>query len=220
VEQEGLVKDTLVRRDVIAALARMADDLTVEAERLRELDAAIGDGDLGITVTLGFQAVREVLPTLGSSDISAILMRSGMAFNRKAASTFGALFATMMMRAAGAVRGREYLDLRSVAEMFEAAAEGVKERGKADVGDKTMLDALVPAAQALASAADRGLSLGEGLAQATVAAQNGMLATVDLKSKMGRASWFSDRTVGHQDPGATAIYLMFRSLSAFMSEEE
>ncbi|MBN1402592.1 MAG: dihydroxyacetone kinase subunit L [Anaerolineae bacterium] len=212
------MKDSLTRRDIIAALAKMADDLTAEAERLRELDAAIGDGDLGITVTLGFQAVREGLPGLGSSDISTVLMRSGMAFNRKAASTFGALFATMMMRAARAVRDKEFLDLPSVAEMFEAATEGVKERGKADVGDKTMLDALVPAAQALSSAAEHGLSLSEGLANATLAAENGMLATVDLKSKVGRASWFSDRTLGHQDPGATVIYLMFRSLSAFVSE--
>ena len=212
------MKNALDRRDIIAVLDKLADDLPAQAERLRELDAAIGDGDLGITVTLGMQAVREALPGLASGDISTILMRSGMAFNRKAASTFGALFATMLMRGAKAVRGEESLDLAALAELWQAAAEGVKERGKADVGDKTMLDALVPAANALSSAADRGQSLGEGLKEAASAAANGALATVDIKSKMGRASWFSDRTLGVQDPGATAVEMIFRSLSEYVQE--
>lgn len=142
-----------------------------------------------------------------------------MAFNRKAASTFGALFATMLMRAGGAVKGRDTLGLRDLAEMTAAAAQGVRERGKAEVGDKTLLDALVPAAEALSSAADRSLSLAEGLEQAVVAAERGVQITAGMKSKQGRASWFSERTQGIPDPGATAIAIMLRALYDFVKGE-
>jgi len=148
------MKDTLVREDVIATLLKMADDLTAQADELRELDAAIGDGDLGLTVTIGFTAVREILPSLAESDIGAILMKSGMAFNRKAASTFGALYATMMMRMAKVAKGLDEIGIPELAEMLEAAVQGVQDRGKAHLGDKTMLDALVPAAAALTAASE------------------------------------------------------------------
>ncbi|MBM3187740.1 MAG: dihydroxyacetone kinase subunit L [Chloroflexi bacterium] len=212
------MKETLTAADVIEALARNARDLTAAAEQLRELDAAIGDGDLGITMTIGFQAVTEVLPGLAGSDIGTVLMRSGMAFNRKAASTFGALYATMMMRAAKEARGLSEITLADAARMFTAAVEGVRERGKADVGDKTMLDALAPASEALQAAAKEGAPLAEGLQRAAQAAEEGMRQTTALKSKIGRASWFSERTQGIQDPGATAIYLMLRSLCGYVNE--
>lgn len=213
------MKTSLTRKDVIAALEKNAQDLTAAAEQLRELDAAIGDGDLGITMTLGFQAVVEALASLKDADISTVLLRSGMAFNRKAASTFGALYATMMMRAAREAKGLETLSLGDVLRMMSAAVEGVQERGKAQIGDKTLLDALVPARDALAQAAEEGLDLGAALARATEAAQEGMLRTRELKSKIGRASWFSERTQGVQDPGATAIYLMLRSLSEYVAAD-
>lgn len=209
--------ERLTAEDVVAILARTADDLTSRADELRELDAAIGDGDLGITVTIGFGAVREGLEGLRGQDISTIVMRSGMAFNRKAASTFGALYATMCMRAAQAVRGVEALGTEEVAAMARAAADGVRERGKSEVGDKTLLDALVPAADALERAAEAGEALGRALAQAVEAAREGVAATAAMKSRVGRASWFSDRTEGIQDPGATAVYYMVRSLSEYVN---
>jgi len=212
------MKDTLTREDVIAALLKVADDLTAQADELRELDAAIGDGDLGITVTIGFEAVRDALPALAGSDIGTILMKSGMVFNRKAASTFGALYATMMMRMAKVAKGLEEIGVTELAAMFEAAAQGVQDRGKAHLGDKTMLDALIPAAAALTTASAEGTSLAEGLRLATAAAEKGMRETVDMKSQIGRASWFSERTVGFQDPGATAITMMIRSLSEFVQD--
>lgn len=208
--------DTLTQPDVRAVLEQMATDLTASAETLRELDAAIGDGDLGITVTIGFQAMREALPGLADQDFSAMLMKSGMAFNRKAASTFGALFATMMMRAARVVKGVETIGAAELASMAQAAAQGVKERGKSDVGDKTLLDALVPAADALTAASEEGASLREALARAADAAEEGMRATASMKSKVGRASWFSERTQGVQDPGATAVALMIRSVANYI----
>ena len=210
------MKDTLATEDVIAALTKCGQDLTAAADQLRELDAAIGDGDLGITMTIGFQAVAESLPGLAQGDIGTVLMRSGMAFNRKAASTFGALYATMMMRAAREAKGLNELTVQHIARMLTAAADGVQERGKAQVGDKTMLDALVPAAEAVEAGAAEGLSLAEALSRAVAAAETGMIKTRELKSKVGRASWFSDRTEGVQDPGATAVYLMLRSLYEYV----
>ncbi len=212
---------SLNNAQVIAALQRMAQDVSAQAEALRALDAAIGDGDLGITITLGFQAIVEGLPALADEattpDIANTLMKSGMAFNRKAASTFGALLATMMMRAARVAKGKAAIDLPTLAEMFAAAADGVRERGKSEVGDKTLLDALVPAAQALARAAAEGATLAEGLQRAADAAEEGARATISMKSKIGRAAWFADRTEGVQDPGAMAVSLMIRSLAAFVA---
>jgi dihydroxyacetone kinase-like protein len=207
--------ETLTRDDVVAALRGLARDLTAGAERLRELDAAIGDGDLGITMTLGFGAVTDALGELASQDIATILQRSGMAFNRKAASTFGALYATMMMRAAKEAKGLELLSLADLARMAQAAADGVIERGKAQLGDKTLLDALVPAAQSLQASAEAGMPLSAALRQAAVVAAEGAHATIALKSRSGRSSWFADRTVGVQDPGATAIQMMFESLADY-----
>lgn len=204
---------TLDNAQVIAILRHVATALATQAETLRELDAAIGDGDLGITITLGFAALVEGLPELESGDIANTLMKSGMAFNRKAASTFGALFATMMMRAARAAKGRANLDLAGLAEMAQAAIDGVRERGKAQVGDKTMLDALAPAAQALTQAAEQGAPLAQGLARSAAAAEQGALATREMKSKIGRASWFSERTGGFQDPGATAVAMMLAAVA-------
>ncbi len=209
------MRDHLTATDVRGILERVAGDLTASAEELRALDAAIGDGDLGITVTLGFAAVREELAVLADADIATILMRTGMAFNRKAASTFGALMATMGMRAARSAKGLDVLGLPDLAALFAAAAEGVKERGRSDVGQKTLLDALVPAADALQRAALNGASLAEGLAAARDAAHAGMMATEGLRSEAGRSSWFKERTIGARDPGATAVYLMVRSMSDY-----
>jgi dihydroxyacetone kinase phosphoprotein-dependent L subunit len=210
--------ETLTRDDVLAALRKLAADVTANAERLRELDAAIGDGDLGITVTLGFGAVVEGLEALADQDIATILLRSGMAFNRKAASTFGVLFATMMMRAAKEAKGLETLGIADLARLVQSAANGVIERGKAQLGDKTLLDALVPAAQSLQTAAEAGTPLAAALRAAASVAAKGAEATIEMKSKSGRSSWFAERTVGAQDPGATAIQTMFESLASYVEE--
>jgi dihydroxyacetone kinase-like protein len=205
--------ETVSGQEVLAALDRLASDLVAHAEELRALDAAIGDGDLGITITIGCGAVRDALPALDPGDIGAALSKAGMAFNRKAASTFGALVATMGMRAGREAKGRAEIGLAEIAAMCRAAAEGVKERGKSDVGQKTLLDALVPAAEALETAAAEGTSLSEALRRAAAAAEEGARATEGMKSQVGRASWFTDRTAGTRDPGAQAIALAFASLA-------
>jgi len=212
------MKTTLDTADLKAVLLRVAKDVVAEAELLRELDAAIGDGDLGITMTIGMAAAEETLATLDESDMSALLMKPGMAFNRKAASTFGALYATMMMRMARAVKGKTTLTLNCLVEMADAAVTGVMDRGKAQPGDKTMLDAMVPARDALREAASSGAGLSEALADAANAAEQGALGTKEMVSQAGRSRWFAERTQGAQDPGATAIWLMLRSAAAAVAE--
>jgi len=211
------MRASITADDFIAILAKMADDMEAAKDYLTELDAAVGDGDQGVTMTIGFRAIREALPGLRGQDVGTIVAKSGMAFNGKAASTIGALIATGCVRAGREVRGRKEVGLAELAQMAEAAEAGIRERGKAEVGDKTVLDMLVPLARALRAAADEGLPLEEALKRSLAAAEEGMKSTIPLKSRIGRASWLADRTVGHQDPGATSFYLMWKSLVEYVT---
>ncbi len=208
--------NSITSDDLIAILRKMADDLEAAKDYLTDLDSAVGDGDQGVTMTIGFRAIREVLPTLRGQDVGSIVMKSGMTFNGKAASTIGALIATGAMRAGREVKGQTEIELADLVRMLDAAITGIKERGKAEVGDKTVLDMLVPTAQALRSAADEGLPLDEALKLSVVAAAEGVKSTIPMKSKIGRASWLQDRTIGHQDPGATSFYLMWKSMVEYV----
>ncbi|HYL80490.1 MAG TPA: dihydroxyacetone kinase subunit DhaL [Candidatus Acidoferrum sp.] len=203
--------------DVLAVLQQMADDLEAAKDFLCQLDAAVGDGDQGVTMAIGFRAVRNGLPALQGQDIGSIITKSGLTFNGNAASTIGALLATACMRAGRAVKGRQEIGPAELARMAEAAQAGIQERGKAQLGDKTVLDMLAPTVQALRDAADQGASLEEALRRSLAAAEEGVKATIPLKSKIGRAAWLADRTVGHQDPGATSFYLMWKSAVGYLT---
>ena len=204
--------------DVRSALAKVAADVPAYAEELRELDAATGDGDLGITMTIGWKAVSEALPTLGrgGADIGTLLAQAGMAFNRAAASTFGALLATAFMRAGKELRGLGEVGLTELIRGFEAALLGIKERGKAEVGDRTMLDALAPAVSAMKEAEREGQGLPQAMRMAADAALKGAQGTVGKVPRFGRAAWVGQRAAEVQDPGATAVALMLRSLAEFV----
>jgi dihydroxyacetone kinase-like protein len=209
----------LTLSQVAKALAYVAQSAMANAEKLRELDAATGDGDLGVTMTVGWKAVLEALPQLEQQgDIGKILAQAGMTFNRAAASTFGVLLATAMMRAGRQLQGKAEATLEDLMRALEAALQGVKERGKADVGDKTMLDAMAPALAALQEAASKGQSLPEALAQAAAAAEEGAAKTAGLKPRFGRAAWLGERAAQVQDPGATAVALMLRALADFCAQ--
>lgn len=214
------MRATITQADVLALLAQMATDMEAQKDYLCQLDGAVGDGDQGVTMAIGFRAIRRGLPALQAQDIGTILTQSGLTFNGTAASTIGALFATACLRAGKAVQGQHALGLADLATMAEAACRGIQDRGKAQVGDKTVLDALVPAAQALRAAATQGLPLEEALRQTLAAAEAGVQATIPLKSKIGRAAWLADRTIGHPDPGATSFALMLRSAVASLTAPE
>ncbi len=211
-------KQTITADDFLAIFARMADDLEAARDYLNELDA-IGDGDQGVTMTIGFRAVRDALPGLKGQDVGTIVTRTGLTFNGKAASTIGALFATACMRAGREAKGLTEVGLPELARMAEAAVAGVKERGKADVGDKTLLDAIVPLTRELRAVADAGGTLEKGLNDSLAAAEEGVRSTIPMKSKMGRAAWLADRTEGHQDAGATSFYMMWKSLVGWVTSQ-
>jgi len=211
------MRTTITSEDWLAIFEKMADDLEAAKDSLNELDAAVGDGDQGVTMTIGFRAIRDALPGLRGQDVGTVVSRVGLAFNGKAASTIGALFATGCLRAGKEVRGKQEGDLSDLARMVEAALAGIQERGKAEIGDKTVLETLVPLSRELSAAAVEGLPFNEALCRSLVAAEEGMKSTIPLKSKIGRALWLADRTVGHQDPGATSFYLMWKSTVDYLT---
>lgn len=204
--------DTIVADDVADFITRLAEVMPTHEQTLRDLDAQIGDGDLGITVSLGTRAMADGLADLSGEDPGTALAKSGMAFNRVAASTFGVIFATMLMSAGKLVRGKDTLAVADLPGMFEAAVEGVKSRGGAELGEKTVLDVLAPMAATLQVAADDGADVSEAIAVATEACHEALEATKAMVGKHGRAGWFKERTVGVPDPGCMALCLMMDAL--------
>ncbi len=176
-------------------------------ETLRDLDASIGDGDLGITISKGFKAVEEILSVTEDRKIGRILREAGMAFNEANPSTFGVFLATAFNEAAREVKDNESVDIDDMGRMFQAATQGIAKRGNAKEGDKTILDALVPASRAFQEAAGNGSSVYDALQHAAEAAKDGAGRTKEMKARIGRARSFGDRTRGVQDPGATAVSL-------------
>ena len=195
---------------LVAALAAANDEIT-------SLDAALGDGDLGVTCRLGLKAVLDS-PGEATGNLADALLKAGMAFNSAGASTFGALVATAAMRAAKYARDNaiEQWDLPALIGATEAAVAGLQQRGGAALGDKTLLDALIPALEALKSAHERGATLAEALAEATTAAQAGAESTIPLQGKFGRSGWLQERTIGVQDAGATVVAIAVRTVADYV----
>jgi dihydroxyacetone kinase-like protein len=198
--------------EILEILQVVADEVPPQADTLRELDARIGDGDLGITVTRGFAAVVTGFPEVRGKPVSDQLARSGMAFNRAAASTFGVLFATAMMRGGMAVKDRDDVGWADIVPIARAAFQGLKDRGKADIGDKTLLDAFAPAIDAFEQAQQSGKNLVEATDAALEACRAGVKKTIDMQSRVSRASWLGERSIGVQDPGATAVLFILEAV--------
>ena len=210
------MRDSLDVKQFVQMMEQVLDSLVASAEELNRLDAAVGDGDLGITMTLGSKAVRGGLPTLEGQDIGTILTKSGMAFNTAAPSTMGALMAIGAMRAGKEAKGTPRLDLPLLAKMARAAEQGIMEKGGAQRGDKTLLDALGPAADSLEASSGAGKTLKDAVADSLAAARAGVEATIPLKAKSGRAAWITERTAGQPDPGATVIVRIWEAMADFV----
>ena len=187
---------------VIQILEKMAQVIQENKDYLTELDMPIGDSDHGINLARGFQAVTAKLPTIADKDIGTILKTVGMTLVSTVGGASGPLYGTAFLRAAGKAAGKSSLELNDFLDMMDAAIEGVKMRGKATVGEQTMLDAAP--AQALAA----------GLA----AAQEGMKATIPMVATKGRASYLGERSIGHQDPGATSFTLLLGVIAQQVQE--
>jgi dihydroxyacetone kinase-like protein len=197
--------------DVLTWIRSYATVVSANKTYLTELDSAIGDADHGINMDRGFQAVTGKLDTLASRDIGGCLRTIGSTLVSTVGGASGPLYGMFFMGMGGATNGMESLSLAEFAAAFEAGVAGVQRIGKAEPGDKTMLEALIPAREALAAASADGVSVGAGVTRAAEAAEAGMLATVPLVARKGRASYLGERSAGHQDPGATSSALLLRS---------
>ena len=189
-------------------IERFAVLIDKHARELTELDAAIGDADHGINMQRGIRAVLERLPENGAAP-DALLKSVATSLISKVGGASGPLYGTAFLRAATAVAGKAQLEPADVGAMFAAALGGVRERGKAERGDKTMVDAFEPAVTALQDGVATGQPLALALAAAKAAAQKGSDATIDIVARKGRASYLGERARGHRDPGSASTVLLF-----------
>jgi phosphoenolpyruvate---glycerone phosphotransferase subunit DhaL len=179
---------------------------------LTELDAAIGDADHGINMDRGFKKVSIQLPNLAEKDIGEILKAVSMTLISSIGGASGPLYGTWFLRASTAVALKQELTEQDVLALLQAGLDGVLQRGKAQLGDKTMVDVLSPAVVAFREAVEANQGILEAMQEAVAAAQNGLEETIPMQAKKGRASYLGERSIGHQDPGGTSAYLLLKTL--------
>jgi dihydroxyacetone kinase-like protein len=197
---------------MLAWLEKVAGRLHEQRAYLTDLDAAIGDADHGVNMDRGFTAVMAKLQAEGApADVGAILKTVGATLVSTVGGASGPLYGTAFLRAGMALANKTALELGDIEDGLQAALEGIKARGKAQAGEKTMIDALEPAVAALAAALAAGKDKRAALSAAADAAEEGMRATIPLLATKGRASYLGERSIGHQDPGATSAALILRA---------
>ncbi|MGH9247630.1 MAG: dihydroxyacetone kinase subunit DhaL [Acidimicrobiales bacterium] len=205
--------------DVVAWVRAFAAVVVEHKDELTALDSAIGDADHGINMNRGMQAAVVRLDELAAAggggdagpDIGGLLKSVGMTLVSKVGGAGGPLYGTLFLQLGQATAGKSELSLGDWAAALDAGVKGVQARGKAEPDDKTMVDALLPAAAALRQALDDGASLAEALRRSEAAAGEGMTATIPLVARKGRASYLGERSAGHQDPGATSSWLLVKT---------
>lgn len=200
---------SLDTKQMAAIIEGMAKKIEAEKDYLTQLDNEIGDGDHGINLARGFEAVEKKLPSLAGGDIGALLKGVGMQIVSTVGGASGPLYGTAFMKAGMACKGLTELDGPAFVKAMEAAVDGIKMRGKATEGEKTMLDALCPALKVMQDEVAAGKLLKEALQDAAAAAEKGVEYTKTIIATKGRASYLGERSLGHQDPGATSsLYLL------------
>jgi len=207
----------ITKEHIVDWLRVMANEIERSEEYLTQLDAAIGDAEHGLSMNRGFKKVISQLDAIKEKDIGSILKSVGTTLMSSVGGASGVLFGTLFIKAGGEVSGKDVLGLADMSAALKAGMLGVIERGRAQLGDKTMVDALAPAVETISRAAERGANMIEALREAATAAEQGMKATTGLIAKKGRASYLGERSIGHQDPGATSIWLIFKALYTAVS---
>ncbi len=197
--------------DVLTWLRALQQVYAENQVQLTELDSAIGDADHGTNLERGFTAVNAELAAHPVSDIRSLLQTVATVLIRSVGGAAGPLYGTFFLRAAAACTGKAELGAADVVALFQAGIEGVGQRGKAVAGDKTMMDAFLPALEAMRKCLDDGGTLGEIMDAGAASAEVGMLATTAMLARKGRASYLGVRSIGHQDPGATSACLMVKA---------
>ncbi len=200
------------------ALLNVAQAVEEEKERLCQLDGAIGDGDHGTSMARGFRLVAARLASDDSADVGALLRTTGTTLISAVGGVTGIVFGTFFTSAAKAAAGKTETGTAELAEMFAAGLRGVQLRGKAKPGDKSMVDALAPAAEALREAHDGGLTVQEALDLAERAAREGMERTRGMKAAVGRARYQGEKAIGHIDPGAASVAVILAALARTAAE--
>lgn len=196
-----------------------ASTVAENREYLTRLDSAIGDADHGTNMDRGMKAVLAKLEAFEGEDIGALLKTVGMTLVSTVGGAGGPLYGTLFLQMGMATAGKSELKPEDWAAALEAAVSGVQMRGKAEPGDKTMIDALIPARDAFTTAVADGASFDDALRRSAHAAEEGMRATVPLVAKKGRASYLGERSAGHQDPGATSSQLLLKTAAEIWAPE-
>ena len=200
---------------IYECLSRIGDSIIANKDFLTELDREIGDSDHGINMARGFTAVLEKVDK-DSSDIGATLKKAGMTLLSTVGGASGPLYGTAYMEAGKILAGKSELTTEDMKAVFSAAIAGIQKRGKAVRGEKTMLDAIIPASEEYSAKISEGKNIVEALDSACEAARNGIEYTKTIVATKGRASYLGERSIGHQDPGATSATLMLEAVRDFL----
>ncbi|MBO9307084.1 dihydroxyacetone kinase subunit DhaL [Thermomicrobium sp.] len=209
----------LTTEQVLAWIQRIAELMRQNRDYLTQLDAAIGDADHGANMDRGFQVAVQKLGNEPPNDIGAIFRTVGMALLSSVGGAAGPLYGTFFLELGKQLAGRTTVSAQEWATALRTAVATVAARGQAQVGDKTMIDALAPAVEELERALAEGVSLAAAMQRAAAAAAEGMRATIPLQARRGRASYLGERSVGHQDPGATSSALLLTAAAEILATE-
>lgn len=209
---------TIDNATVIDWILRYAAKITANKDLLTTLDAAIGDADHGLNMDRGFEEVRQRLAAHVTDDFGQLFKTIGMTLLSKVGGASGPLYGTLFLRMGMASADKTELTPNEFAAALAGGVEGIRQRGSARPGDKTMVDALLPAVLALQQALDNYATLCDALKAASAAAEAGMKATIPMQASKGRASYLGPRSIGHQDPGATSAYLLILSAAEVFCE--
>ena len=202
---------TITYAQGVAFLEGFAAAIAANKEYLTQLDSEIGDADHGINMQRGMQAVLPKLQAQDGADLSQLFKTTAMTLISTVGGASGPLYGTLFLQLGTAIAGRPEISAQEWSQALDAAVAAVRARGRAELDDKTMIDALQPAADALRRAVQEGMPFGDALSACERAAEQGMEATIPLVARKGRASYLGERSAGHQDPGATSSWLLVRA---------
>ena len=203
----------MTTEDVVRWITQVATVLHENRDYLTQLDSPIGDADHGTNMDRGFKAVIDKLPSVAAMDTGSILKTVGTTLISTVGGASGPLYGTAFLRAGMATSGKNELNEADVVHMLSAALEGITVRGKSQPGEKTMVDAWSPAIAAMRDAEQQHVDMSQLLRRGSDAAEKGMKATIPLLATKGRASYLAERSIGHQDPGATSSWLIVKALA-------
>ncbi|CAH0533109.1 PEP-dependent dihydroxyacetone kinase, ADP-binding subunit DhaL [Vibrio stylophorae] len=205
------------KQQMINWLNLCADTFAENQDFLTDLDRDIGDADHGLNMNRGFSKVREALPKVEQQNIAAILKNTGMTLLSSIGGASGPLYGTLFIRTAASVGAREVLTFEELVDDLKSGVDGVVSRGKAALGDKTMCDVWLPVLQQMKASLEQGVSGDHLLDEMVETAEKCALSTIEMQAKKGRASYLGERSIGHQDPGATSSLLMIKALKQAIS---